>query len=185
MNVYFDNWFSTLNLFLYLKQIGINAVGTIRQNRLQGCPLKSSKEFCKEERGSYDYHVDSNSGIVVLKWLDNNIVHLASNYAGVEPVNTIQRWCSKSKTRKLIPCPKIVTAYNKCMGGVDLADMLIALYRIKVKTKRWYIKVFLHFVDIAKVNAWILYRRHCNLHNVPAKSGNASRNLSQRWRATL
>ena len=51
-------------------------------------------------------------------------------------------------------------AYNKSMGGVDLADMLIALYQISVKTKRWYIRVFWHLVDIAKVNGWILYKRH-------------------------
>ena len=46
------------------------------------------------------------------------------------------------------------------MGGVDLADMLISLYRVKVKTKRWHIKVFWHLIDISKVNAWNLYRRH-------------------------
>ena len=45
------------------------------------------------------------------------------------------------------------------MGGVDLGDMLIALYRIPCKTKRWYQKVFWHLVDTTKVNAWLLYRR--------------------------
>ena len=53
--------------------------------------------------------------------------------------------------------------YNGGMGGVDLADMLIALYRIAVKTHRWYIKVFWHCVDICRVNAWLLYQRDCNL----------------------
>ena len=46
------------------------------------------------------------------------------------------------------------------MDGVGLADMLIALYRINVKTKRWYIKVFWHLTDICKVNAWNIYCRH-------------------------
>ena len=46
------------------------------------------------------------------------------------------------------------------MGGVDLADMLISLYRIKVKASRWYVKVFWHLLDISKVNAWNLYRCH-------------------------
>ena len=64
-------------------------------------------------------------------------------------------------------CPQIVIAY-KSMGGVDLADMLIALYRISCKTHRWYIKVFWHLVDIAKVNSWILYRRHCE-QKIPKK----------------
>ena len=57
--------------------------------------------------------------------------------------------------------------YNKSMGGVDLADMLIALYRIEVKTKRWFIKVFWHLVDICKVNGWLLYRRHSRQLGLP------------------
>lgn len=75
-------------------------------------------------------------------------------------MDTIQRWVKKEQARKDIQCPQVVKAYNKSMGGVDLADMLIALYRIAVKTKRWYVKVFWHLIDIAKVNGWILYRRH-------------------------
>ena len=46
------------------------------------------------------------------------------------------------------------------MGGVDLCDMLIALYGVKIKTKRWYIKICWHVVDVAKVNGWLLYRHH-------------------------
>jgi len=48
--------------------------------------------------------------------------------------------------------------------------MLISLYRTSIKTKRWYVKVFFHCVDIAKVNAWLLYRRHCEQRGVPKKS---------------
>ena len=55
------------------------------------------------------------------------------------------------------------------MGGVDLVDMLIALYRCKVKTKRWYILLIFHAIDIAKVNAWLLYRRFCDQLSIPAK----------------
>ena len=61
-----------------------------------------------------------------------------------------------------IQCPQLILRYNKGMGGVDKADMLIALYRINFKTRRWYIKIFWHLVDIATVNAWLLYRRHCD-----------------------
>ena len=56
------------------------------------------------------------------------------------------------------------------MRGVDLADMLIALYRTTIKSKRWYLKVLFHCVDIAKVNVWLLYRRHCDQQKVPKKS---------------
>ena len=56
------------------------------------------------------------------------------------------------------------------MRGVDLADMLIALYRTTITSKRWYLKVLFHCVDIAKVNVWLLYRRHCDQQKVPKKS---------------
>lgn len=158
--VFFDNWFNTLDLLLYLKAQGILAVGTVRANRLAGCPLTSNKDLAKEERGSMDYRVDSNSGMIIVKWVDNSVVQMVSNFVGINPMSTIERWCKQSKAKKDIPCPQIVKQYNKSMGGVDLADMLISLYRIPCKTKRWYVKVFWHLVDIAKVNAWILYRRH-------------------------
>ena len=52
-------------------------------------------------------------------------------------------------------------AYNKNMGGVDLAELFLALYLVSVKTKRWFIgKVFWYLLDITKVNDWILYKRH-------------------------
>ncbi|XP_065055887.1 piggyBac transposable element-derived protein 2-like isoform X2 [Rhopilema esculentum] len=166
--VFFDNWFSTMELMRYMKNQGLLAVGTIRANRLQGCPLQSNKDLEKNGRGSMDYRVDANSGIIVVKWVDNSTVLLVSNYVGVEQIGAIERWSKESKARKDIPCPYIVIMYNKSMGGVDLADMLIALYRIEVKTKRWYIKVFWHLVDICKVNGWLLYRRHSRQLGLPA-----------------
>ena len=56
------------------------------------------------------------------------------------------------------------------MGGVDLVDMLIALYKIPGKTKRWYQKIFWHLVDIAKVNAWLLYWQHYQQHKDATKN---------------
>ena len=55
------------------------------------------------------------------------------------------------------------------MGGVDLADMVVALCRTTIKFKTRYLKVLFHCVDIAKVNAWLLYRRQCDQQKVPKK----------------
>ena len=46
------------------------------------------------------------------------------------------------------------------MARIDLVDMLIQFYRIGVKTTLWNMNVFWHMVDIAKLNAWLLYYRH-------------------------
>ncbi|KAF0706038.1 Uncharacterized protein FWK35_00033631 [Aphis craccivora] len=47
------------------------------------------------------------------------------------------------------------------MGGVDLHDMLVEIYRIDIRSKRFYLRIIFHLIDMAVVNSWILYRRHC------------------------
>ncbi|KAK1876358.1 PiggyBac transposable element-derived protein 4 [Dissostichus eleginoides] len=44
------------------------------------------------------------------------------------------------------------------MGGVDLMDQCVAMYPHRRKNKRWYTKVFFHFLDVTTVNAWHLYK---------------------------
>ena len=167
--LFFDNWFTTLDLLIFLKRRGILACGTIRANRLQGCPLATNNEMKKSGRGALDFRSDMNTGIIIAKWHDNSSVHVASNFLGTEPLGAVERWCPVEKRRKNIQCPKLILSYNKGMGGVDLADMLISLYRIPIKTRRWYLYIFWHLVDIAKVNAWLLYRRHCDALSIPKR----------------
>lgn len=45
------------------------------------------------------------------------------------------------------------------MGGVDLSDMLIALYRTPFRSHRWYLIIFAQLLDICLLNAWLVYRR--------------------------
>ncbi len=108
--------------------------------------------------------------MIIVKRVDNSTVLLTSNYFGVEPIKQIERWCKAASERKNVPCPQIVAVYNKCMGGVDLADMLISFYGIEVKTMQWYVKIFWHLVHTAKVYAWLLYRRHYQQAEHPAKN---------------
>ena len=50
-------------------------------------------------------------------------------------MGTIKHWSKALNAYENIPCLQIILAYNKSMGGVDLVDMLIALYYIKIKNK--------------------------------------------------
>lgn len=55
------------------------------------------------------------------------------------------------------------------MGGVDLCDMLLALYRITVGTKKWYMHIVYHCIGLCIVNSWLCYRCHCEQKGVPKK----------------
>jgi hypothetical protein len=163
----FDNWFSTLALMLKMKELGILTSATLRANRSSKCPLDSDITLKKKGRRSSSHMVDANSAIIVMKWMDNRAVHLVSNYGTVAASTQVKRWDGTKKKHVMVDCPDIVKEYNAAMGGVDLADMLISLYRTPWKSKKWYLRVLVHCLDIAKVNAWLLYRRYADQLNIP------------------
>jgi len=97
---------------------------------------------------------------VVTKWFDNKSVCIASSFVGAEPSDNCKRWDRTSKKYVDVVRPLCIAEYNKFMGGVDLSDMLIELYRIDIRGKKWYMRLFYYFLDLSVVNAWLLYRRH-------------------------
>lgn len=113
----------------------------------------------KKIRGSCSQAVCDKNKLAVVRWNDNKPVTLISSYAGSEPMHKIKRYCKEQKRKIDVDCPDIVREYNKHMGGVDLADMLIALYKIPFKSRRWYIGIFCQLLDICINNAWITQRK--------------------------
>ncbi|KAH9635158.1 hypothetical protein HF086_009498 [Spodoptera exigua] len=164
-NVYCDNFFTSPELVYMLREnYGIFCTGTIRGNRLRGCEsvLPSDKELKKKPRGSFAQGVCNQNKRAAVKWLANKCVTLISSCVDAHPVDKIKRYSKEHKAKVDVDCPKIVKNYNKNMGGVDLADMLISLYKIPLKTRRWYLSIFAQLIDISINNAWLLYRQNKN-----------------------
>ena len=71
--VFFDNYFISIPLLVELRENGILALGTIRQNRMIGAQklFQSEKELKKKGRGSSDERMDVSSNVVAVKWMDN------------------------------------------------------------------------------------------------------------------
>lgn len=158
--LYFDNWFSSIDLVSELSDRGFLCVGTIRENRTKNCPLQTEKTMSQVlGRGAYDFAVDANSGTMVVGWLDKKKINFVSNYVGIEPVGKCKRWVKNSRAE--IDRPAIVSEYNQFMGGVDLLDMLLELYRIKVRTNRGYLRIIHWGFNVGVVNSWLIYRKHC------------------------
>ncbi|KAK3892961.1 hypothetical protein Pcinc_003140 [Petrolisthes cinctipes] len=169
--LFFDNWFSSLRLVIELHKKGIYTLGTVRQNRLKGCRLIDDKRLKTLGRGTYEEKCATVEGVevVVLKWCDTKCVTFISTHAGGDPPGIVERWSKKDKELVEVSCPNIVLEYNKFMGGVDLLDGLVAYYRTKLRSKKYYMRFFFHFLDMVTVNGWLLYRRDGNSLEISSK----------------
>lgn len=171
--LFFDNWFTSLPLLQHLASRAIWCCGTVRLPRLKGLPIsmKDDKKLARDGKGSYqesELGVD-NSKVTLVRWFDNKVVNLVSTFAKANPLTTVKRFDKTIKKTVEVPCPDIVQRYNKSMGGVDLADQLISLYRINIKSKKAYHRLVFHFLDMSIVNAWIMYRKDCDNLSIPKK----------------
>lgn len=124
----------------------------------------------KVKRGYSEEYVGNAYGIDLTSvlWHDTKTVRLLSIYAGTKLFASktastqslkVRRWDKKDKSHYEIDCPHIIKEYNRHMGGVDLIDGLIGRYHIRMKTRKWTNRIFYHLIDVAMVNAYILYHR--------------------------
>ena len=159
--LYFDNWYTSVDLVKHLHNQGIACVGTVRANRLPNCKMTPDAAMKKKGRGTIELWTSDYDDVELraIKWFDNRGVSLLSTYESVNPVVHISRFDRKAKERVNVPCPSIVSTYNKFMGGVDLLDSLLSLYRIHIRSKKWHHKLFFHFLDVIVVQSWLMYCR--------------------------
>ena len=54
----------------------------------------------------------------------------------------------------------MIKQYNKHMGGVDRCDQNISLYRIGVKSRKWWWPLFIWIPDMIMQNCWLFYSGH-------------------------
>lgn len=159
--LYFDNYFTSLRLLEYLAKEGILSLGTIRRNRIPDCKLSTEKLMMKKERGYSEEYVADVNGIDVstVVWRDNKIVSLASTFAGQKPESDVRRWDKQKSQYVNIKRPNVIGEYNRHMGGVDLLDSVMGIYKIRLRSKRWPMRLFYHYLDLTMANAWLLYKR--------------------------
>lgn len=96
----------------------------------------------KEGRGSVDFKVETSCNIIALRWFDNKSVDVVSSYVGLNPIGEVRRCDKKAKQFIIVKRPNIIETYNKLMGGVDLLDSLVSLYKQEMKSRRWYMYIF-------------------------------------------
>lgn len=90
--LYFDNFFTSLSLISKLQDRKIHSAKfTIRKNQKAKCPLEVNKDIKKNEKGTIDELKEKFDNLVVVKWVDNSVVQLASCWERRRGINKWDR----------------------------------------------------------------------------------------------
>nr|XP_023016646.1 piggyBac transposable element-derived protein 4-like [Leptinotarsa decemlineata] len=153
-HIYFDNFFTTVNLVQTMYKRNIFCCGTVRVNR-KNLPIhfQSDKSL---SRGHSDWF-SRRDMISCIKWKDKRVVTLLSTiHSPTNNASVGKR--EKDGTITEIACPIAIKDYRRCMGCVNKADMLKSYYAIDRKSRKWWHRLFCHFLDTSIVNSYILFR---------------------------
>lgn len=171
-NLYFDRYFTSEKLVDELNKRGIGCTGTVMKNRIPRAvrsTLKEDKVLKREGRGSSQVLVRDDEKISITKWYDNKPVVMMSSIEAKEVTDFCQRWCKSQKRYVTVERPRVIREYNSNMGGVDLADRLLAVCPNRYRTKKWTQRFFSHMLDLAVSNSWIQFKNDQIRKDIPIK----------------
>ena len=117
----------------------------------------------QKKRGDCEFLFSGN--VMASRWMNNrSVLLLSSALEGINGILSVQRREKGSKTKSLVPCPKVVKLYNSGMVGVDVIDQRSAAYRLDWKSAvRFYLLIFFNLMVIACVNGYLIYNmKHLN-----------------------
>ena len=144
-----------------LEKDSIDSIGTVRMKRLKGCTLIGDQDLKKRGRGHYEEKstIIDDVELTAIKWYDNRAVALLTGYSSAEPFGVVKRFDSKTKATVDIVCPHVIQLCNAGIGGVDSVDSYIALYRTKLRSRKWHLRLAFHMFDVMVVQGWLLFKR--------------------------
>lgn len=140
-----------------LKEVSGNAENSKQEKDVKKVMKKGMKNL---KRGTFESVKCMEENIIITKWVDNNVVTMASTIHGVNPVSNVLRYSKAEKKKVEVPQPSMFTEYNKYMGGTDRMNQNIGAYRIGIHGKKWYWPIFTWLIDVCIQNAWIIKKEH-------------------------
>lgn len=153
-HLYCDNYYTSPDLFLTLRNLGFGACGTVRVNR-RGVPacIKAKRKMTKGEVKSV-----STDGVLALQWMDKRQVTILSTIHDDSMTTKRRRTRLSSTGLEEIDKPTAIVDYNTYMGGVDKSDQLLSYYSFHHRTIKWWKRAAFHLLNVAYVNAYVIYK---------------------------
>ena len=162
-----DKVFTSVALMGELQRSVFQFTGTVHVNHHKGCDLQNDKHLGKSGHGSFDYRVEPHPNIVSVRQLDTKMVTLVSTCAGGLPVDTVRQWDKTAKEHTDTNKPFIIEEHISHIGGIDLLDTCAARYKFPLKSRRWHIYIYWHFIKLVAINGLLCYRQDCKHHAIP------------------
>ncbi|KAM3922132.1 piggyBac transposable element-derived protein 4-like [Leptodactylus fuscus] len=147
-HLYMDNIYTSVSLFNALRHCGTVACGIVSRNH-QGLPQQLLTT--KLNRGE---SIALRKGdLLALKYADKVSIILLSTIHD-ESTTKVRSTGQGAPALK----PVCFRDYNKYMGGADKSDQILAFYQATRKSIAWYKKVAIHLMQIAVLNAYVVYK---------------------------
>jgi len=142
-NLTCDNWYTSYPLTTELLKKQTTIVGTLRKNKKE-IPVDFQPHKNKAINSSF-FGFQKEIMITSYTPKKNKAVILLSTMHNDTSVN--------SETKK----PEVIHFYNSTKGGVDTVDQMCGNYSVSRRTRRWPLSIFFQLLNIAGINANILY----------------------------
>ena len=136
-----------MRLAEYLLEQNTTLLGTMNRQRRELPPSARGKDAL------YDTRLMKSSDATLTIYQSKphkNVCVLSTMHTGI----TIESQLPKKK-------PSSVIDYNKTKCGVDIMDQMARKYSVKTATRRWPVAVFYNMLDLAAINAYVLFKQ-CN-----------------------
>ena len=150
--LYVDNFYTSPDLFTFLRENRTLACGTMRMNQKNGPPKPMVPKL---KKGDTRVILLTNGELNLIKFMDRKEVRLL----------TTAHDASKVQTGKVNPVTKepivkfhAVHEYNQYMGAVDRSDQMVSYNAFKRRTLKWWKKAFFHLFMLGVLNAYIVQK---------------------------
>jgi len=145
-NITTDNWFTNIPLTQkLLKDYKLTVIGTIKKNKREFPVEFTDLKYSNRAVNTSLFLFSNNLTAVSYKTKPTKLVTLVSSLHSDDSIN--------ETTKK----PTIVMHYNETKGGVDSFDQMCHNMNAGRKTKRWPLCIFYNMINIASINAYVIY----------------------------
>ncbi|XP_029960172.1 uncharacterized protein LOC115397835 [Salarias fasciatus] len=167
--MYCNRFFKSIKTVNRMKDKQVYVTRTVLKNQIPeaGQNVRSDKTVKKNGRGTSAQVTSEDGEVCVVKPYDKKPMLMLSD---AEPEDTCQRRDKKRKRYVAVRRPNIIRKYNNKISGVDIIDRMISDYRMNGTTKKWTLRILMHFTDVALANSWLLYHQDHTVHGTPRKA---------------